>query len=491
MAVWDNLFKKRKRKRSYAAARPSRLFNDFRASSSDANSEIRYSLRTLRDKSRDLVRNNDYAKRYVQLLQTNVIGQNGIRLQSKARDADGSLDRFGNTLIEKTWEKWGKKGNCTLDGKLSFLDCQKLFIETLARDGEVLVRYVLSNDPENPFRIQFLDADYIDEEENKILDNDNQVIMGVHIDEHNRPKQYYLFKEHPHNQYFQTKNRQHTLVDANDVLHAFVADRAEQTRGVPFLSSAINRLKMLDGYEEAELVAARIAASKMGFFTSPAGDDYVGDDLDKEYTPISNAEPGTFEQLPDGMNFQTFDPQHPTSGFESFHKSVLRGVASGLGVSYVSLANNLEGVNYSSIRQGTLEERDNYRILQKFTIEHFIEPIFKRWLLQQMSFKKDFVLPSDKFDKFADNVIFVSRSWGWIDPVKEVKANVDGLNAGVVTMQDIQSNYGRDVEELMEQHARERDLADQYDIAFAYQPFGAQKMPIDAEVSGGDDVEGE
>ena len=163
MAVWDNLFKKRKRKRSYAAARPSRLFNDFRASSSDANSEIRYSLRTLRDKSRDLVRNNDYAKRYVQLLQTNVIGQNGIRLQSKARDADGSLDRFGNTLIEKTWEKWGKKGNCTLDGKLSFLDCQKLFIETLARDGEVLVRYVLSNDPENPFRIQFLDADYIDD----------------------------------------------------------------------------------------------------------------------------------------------------------------------------------------------------------------------------------------------------------------------------------------------------------------------------------------
>ena len=45
--------------------------------------------------------------------------------------------------------------------------------------------------------------------------------------------------------------------------------------------------------------------------------------------------------------------------------------------------------------------------------------------------------------------------------MKEVKANVDGLNAGVVTMQDIQANYGRDVEELFEQHQREEELAKQ------------------------------
>ena len=115
-------------------------------------------------------------------------------------------------------------------------------------------------------------------------------------------------------------------------------------------------------------------------------------------------------------------------------------------------------------------------------IEHFIQPVFDKWLLQTMSFKDDFLLPPDKYNKFANNIVYIPRSWGWIDPVKEVKANVDGLNAGVVTMQDVQANYGRDVEELFEQHQREEELAKQYDIQTAYQPFGAMKMPVDAVV---------
>ena len=469
------------------AAKPSRLFNDFKTTSSSADTEIRFNLRALRDKSRDQSRNNDYAKRYLQLLVTNVIGQNGIRLQSKARDPNNQLDMVGNNLIEREWKKWSQKGNCTMDGRMSFLDCQKLFIESLARDGEVLIRYYNTKNPEDPFRIQFLDSDYLDEEKNQNLNNGSQIIMGVEIDEFGKPQQYYLFNEHPNDTYFKSKNKKHVLVDANEVLHAYLPSRAEQTRGVPFMSTALNRLKMLDGYEQAELVAARVAASKMGFFTSPAGDGYVGDDTEDHYSPIMSAEPGTFEQLPDGMGFQSFDPQHPTSGFDSFHKAVLRGVASGLGVSYVSLANNLEGVNYSSIRQGTLEERDNYRILQQFMIEHFLQPVFRKWLLESMSFKRNFPLPLDKYDKFAESAIFVPRSWGWIDPVKEVKANVDGLQAGVVTMQDIQANYGRDVEELFEQHQREEDLADKYGVKTAYQPFGAMKMPVDPEVQGNED----
>ena len=486
MAIWDNLFKQRKKqiklRRSYKAASNANIFSDFIGISSNADSTIRFNLRKIRDRCREQARNNDYAKRYLQLMTTNVVGQNGIRIQSKARNEDGSLDFIGNQVIENAWKQWSKKGNCTIDGKLSFVDAQKLFIESLARDGEVLVRHITTNNPLDPYKIQFLDADYLDEEENQVMKNGEETIMGVKLDANGKPKSYLLFKDHPHNQYFGNYNREHIELPADQLIHAYVPERAEQTRGVPFMTTALTRLKMLDGYEEAELVAARVGASKMGFFTSQSGDQYTGDDLEDDYTPIMNAEAGTFEQLPDGMDFKSFDPQHPASGFDSFHKSVLRGIASGLGVSYVSLANNLEGVNYSSIRQGTLEERDNFRIMQRFMIEHFIQPVFDKWLLQTMSFKDDFLLPPDKYNKFANNIVYIPRSWGWIDPVKEVKANVDGLNAGVVTMQDVQANYGRDVEELFEQHQREEELAKQYDIQTAYQPFGAMKMPVDAVV---------
>ena len=65
------------------------------------------------------------------------------------------------------------------------------------------------------------------------------------------------------------------------------------------------------------------------------------------------------------------------TAFADFHASVLRSVASGLGISYVTLANNLEGISYSSIRQGATEERDNLRVIQRFLIQHLAEPVFR------------------------------------------------------------------------------------------------------------------
>ena len=61
-----------------------------------------------------------------------------------------------------------------------------------------------------------------------------------------------------------------------------------------------------------------------------------------------NVEAGSFVSLPNGVDFKAFDPDHPTSQFESFVKSILRQIASGLNVPYNELANDLEGVSYSS-----------------------------------------------------------------------------------------------------------------------------------------------
>ena len=62
---------------------------------------------------------------------------------------------------------------------------------------------------------------------------------------------------------------------------------------------------MLHGYREAELIAARTGAAKMGFFTSPAGDGFTADGYDDEdsVVPLYDAEAGTFHQLPAGVSF--------------------------------------------------------------------------------------------------------------------------------------------------------------------------------------------
>ena len=338
------------------------------------------------------------------------------------------------------------------------------------------------------FTLQFLEADHLDEQKNGVEDTTgNRIKMGVEVDKNDKPVAYHLFKDHPYGGSY-LNNIKHIRVPADQIIHAYLPQRAEQTRGVSLVATAMANVKMLNGYLEAEIVAARVGASKMGFFTSSDGDGYVGDGYENEFNPTMNAQAGVFEQLPSGMDFKAFDPTHPTSAFESFTTSVLRSIASGLNISYHSLSNDLTSVNYSSIRQGALEDRSMYMIYQQFVIEHFINPVFQSWL--EMAISTGYInLPMGKFDKFSNSVNFIPRSFSWIDPLKEMQANVVGLQNGTTTYSDIAATYGRDVEELFEQHQKEIALAKQYNIQIAYQPFGAAKMPIEPNIEGGDDNE--
>ena len=477
---WFQRKSKKKSRRSYAGINTGRLFAEFATSTTSADSELKPALKILRNRCRELARNDEYVKRYLQLLKTNVVGPAGVNLQAKARNPDGKLDSPGNKLIEAAWSQWGKRGNCTADGRLSFVDCQRMVVESIARDGEALVRLVQGADNGDRFALEFIEADVLDEELNITLDNGNQVRMGVEINGFGRPQSYYLLTEHPGDgQFINGHGRKHKRVEAASLLHIYSPERPHQTRGVPPLAAAINPLKMLHGYREAELVASRVGASAMGMITTPDGDGFSGDEYEDSYTPLTNAEPGTFHNLPAGADIKMFDPQHPTTAFGVFHKSVLRGVASSLGISYAALASDLESVNYSSIRQGALDERDNYRTQQTFLIEHFLEPVFRAWLVSAMSFGV-LNIPITRYDKFADSVIYRPRGFSWIDPLKEIQANALGIQNGLLSMQDVASNYGREIEEVFEQIAREKELAESHNISLAFQPFGikAPAQPI-------------
>jgi lambda family phage portal protein len=165
---------------------------------------------------------------------------------------------------------------------------------------------------------------------------------------------------------------------------------------------------------------------------------------------------------------------------------VLRGIASGLGLSYESLSNDLEGTSYSSIRQGALLERDQFKSEQKFLIDHFVDKVFKIWMRWNMEVGafalNGFPIGVDKFDKFGRAVQWRGRGFQWVDPLKEMNAAVIGLQNGILSMQDVANHYGRDVEETFAQIDRDRQVADQYNIETAFQPFGAPKAPVQQDL---------
>jgi lambda family phage portal protein len=474
------------KKRNYAAANTGRLFSDFVGSTRSSDAELRPALSRIRARSRDLSRNNEYARRYLDLLGTNVVGD-GVKLQVKALDSVGRLDT-GNNAVEAAFRRWGQVGNCTVDGRLSWVDVQRLTIESVARDGEAfLILHRGAGLRRDSFAIELIEPDQIDEDLNRAAsDGKNQIRMGVELDRMRRPVAYHIKTAHPGDSDIVTPIRSKTQrIPADRVIHVYRQLRAGQTRGEPWMASALSSLKMLDGLREAAIVNARVGASKMGFFTSSNGDGYLADENDGN-VPIMDAEPGSFTQLPAGVGFEAWDPQFPSTDIGSFQTSILRGIASGLGVTYNALNNDLESTSYSSIRQGALEERDMYRGVQAFLIDHMVRPVYLAWLGAAMELNS-FGIPLRQFDRFADASMFRGRTWSWVDPLKESQALIQGMQAGIQSLDDAASHYGRDSEDLLAQIARDRDLAAQFGITYALQPFGVQKMPVDADGVDGDE----
>ena len=457
-----NFFKRNKkasRRRSYDAGAVGRLLSGWTTTQKTADEAIRIDLRNMRSRSRDLSRNNDYARKYGEMVKTNIVGANGIVMQSKAKRQDGTFDKLDNDTIERAWKLWGNKSNCTVTGKLSWIDVQRCIVESVARDGEILVRKIRGADNPFGFALQLIEPDHLDEDLNKDLQNGNRVKMGVELNPWGKPVNYWLLSNHPGENITTHQGKFYNQIPAEDLIHLFITNRPGQTRGTPWLASAMTRLHQIGEYEEAEVVAARVAACKMGFFKPDSGEGYVGDDVDSLGNTVSEAAPGTMELLPPGMDFESFDPTHPSGNYASFVKSTLRGIASGLNVSYNSLASDLEGVNFSSIRSGVLEERQNWRVLQSWLIEHLHQEIYLEWLRLAFLNNQLGSIPQQRFEKFA-NPNWQARGWEWVDPLKDAKANLQEVHLGVKSRADILSEKGKDIEDVFEQLKAENDLAE-------------------------------
>lgn len=445
-------------KRMFAAAKIDRLTSDWKTTITSVDQEIFRDLTKLRARSRQLANDNDYVKKFLGLCKTNVVGPTGICLQSQAKDPNGKLDKAAIQLIEEAFSRWAKMGNCDVTGKLSWTDLQELVIETTARDGECLVRKVKNYPNAFRFALQVLEADQLDVNLNKDLGNGSYIRMGIEFNPWGRPVAYHILTKHPGDlTLYAPGNQKYERVLASDVIHVFDPLRPGQSRGIPWMHAAMTRLNMLGGYEEAELVAARIGAAKMGFFTRQPdanGANYEGDQ-DEWGNPIMEAEPGSFETLPVGMDFKTFDPTHPSGNFGPFIKSVLRGISSGLGVTYNGLANDLEGVNFSSIRAGVLEERDQWMMLQRWLIEAFCEPVFSDWLDMAL-LTQQLRLPYSKFEKFLA-VTWQGRRWQWVDPEKDMQASLLALKMGIKSVEDVIRETGRDPNDVLEAIAKSKE----------------------------------
>lgn len=366
---------------------------------------------------------------------------------------------MANKAIEQAWIKWGHRSSADVTGQLSWRSLQKAAIISAGKDGEFFFLKVTGTEA-GPFgfSLQVIDPQKcpVDFDQQDIGDG-RFIRAGIEFTSYGRPVAYYFTTTREQDADYSYGGTSYKRIVASRIIHGFLPEIIGQKRGLPWMATALHRMKHVHGFEESAIVNARVSASKGGFFEWAEG---YGPEDDEDEEIYMEAEAGAFQELPAGVRFKEWNPQYPNGEFLPFHKSMLRGISSGLGVAYNNLASDLEGVNFSSIRQGTLDERDHWKDMQEWLIEVLIEPVFEHWLPIALLNDKIKVsgkpLKPERLEKYMD-VEWQPRRWQWIDPRADVKAAIDMKNNLMGSPGQFIRDQGRDPQTVYSEIARDID----------------------------------
>ncbi|MDX9703971.1 MAG: phage portal protein [Candidatus Auribacterota bacterium] len=292
--------------RAYKGAQHDRLRSSWIPGGGSADETLLPELADIRERSRDLNRNDAHASGITGTMTTNVVGA-GIRPQSRIdKESLGITDKQAGDIqkqIEKIWKRWIF---CADAGeRMDFYEIQQLIDRQILENGEAIIIPRMLKDRNRPysFALQVVESDRLDSPTGKR--NDKSVRSGVKVGHNGEPLAYYIQKTHPGDyRYSKSWERDFVEIPAKDrfgrknIFHLYHVMRSGQTRGVPFFAPVLNYFKDLSEYAEAELVAARIAACFSLFITSEASMDLQTSGLyDK------NASGQLLESLEPGMSF--------------------------------------------------------------------------------------------------------------------------------------------------------------------------------------------
>jgi lambda family phage portal protein len=412
--------------RAYEGAKLGRRTEGWIATGSGANAEIAPAIARLRDRSRDLVRNNPYAAKVATALVSNLVGTG---LQPRARAATPELAAEADRL----WAAFAASADA--DGLTDFAGLQALIARSLVESGEVLVRLRERRVEDGlpvPLQLQVLEADHLDSTKTEELRDGGFILQGIEFDALGRRRAYRLFPTHPGDGRGALVSHR---VPADRVLHLFERLRPGQARGVPWFAPVMLKLRDLDAYDEAELVRKKIEACFAAFVTGVQDEETLGKArIEADGKRIETFEPGMIEYLEPGRDVKFASPS-ASGGYAEYMRLQLHAIAAGVGLTYELLTGDLSQVNYSSIRAGLIEFRRRMEALQwQLLVPGLCQPVWRRFVLAAQAAGK---LPDG--DIAAD---WTAPRFEAVDPMKDIQADILAVRAGVMTLKEAIARQG-------------------------------------------------
>lgn len=478
-----------------------RALKSFTAQSGSPNEDINWNNYTMRQRGRMLYMASPVATSAINTNRTKVVGT-GLTLKSTVdRDVLGVSPEAVKEWQRKTeaeFKLWAsKKENCDAIGVNNFEGLQQLALKSWLTSGDVFAlikRY--DPTPTNPYtlRIHLIEADRVSTPtefaagatlprftDGKNPNNGNKVYDGVEVDKNGMIVAYHIRNTYPGQ--ITMEKTEWTRVEAYgkktglpNILHIMDSERPDQYRGVTYLAQVIEPLLQLRRYTESELMAALVQSFFSAWITTktdpteiPVNEVGAGDvagipsenpDEISQSTSEYEMGPGTITHLEDGEDITFGNPNIPTTGFESFVKTLCRLIGAALELPYDVLIKEFNS-SYSSARGALLEAWEAFKMRRKWFVDDFPQPVYEIFLSEAVATGR---IKAPGF--FTDPLIraaWCGAHWigpvqGQLDPLKEAKADVINVDRAFKTHEQVtRERGGGDWEDNVEQIKSENE----------------------------------
>ena len=454
--------------RAYEAGEVTRFNDSWMPINEDTENADKTQRDLIKARARYLENNSDIAGAAVGGIVRNVIGT-GIKPQ--ARTGDEAL----NTRIEQLWKEWTRPENCDLTGQQTFEEMQAMLLRRKIVDGEIFVKKVIQRGRRFPLTLQVIKSDLLSSCLIHAPKTGNIIRSGIELDSHLRPLAYWVNKKSPDGFIEYDPDR----IPAKDMIHLWSRQQPDQIRGMSDLTPIIKRLKDTQDYLDAETIAAKIAACFSVFITTQTGSPgmigRIGQAKDPEKKKLQSIRPGMIKYLAPGESVETANPSRGMANAKDYVAIQERLAGAGLGLSYELMSRDFNKSSFSSARQGLLEDRKTFEPMQQFIAAHLCMPIYREWLdicvLAGLLEIPDYFANREEWQA----VEWVTPGWTWIDPQKEVAADIAAIQNGGKTMSQWCAERGYDWREQLEQMALEKRTAEELGLKLSiHTPISVQ-----------------
>lgn len=456
----------------YEAAKPSRHRKLYRDGKSP-NQLVDQGAAVIRGQIRYLERNHDLTRGAIRTLVNNFIGPNGISIDPQPRRADGTIHLEYAQALRRGFAEWSLRPEVTW--RHSWAAAQRMLGRCWIRDGEVFAQELigpvsgLDHGTKVPYSLEMFEADMVPLDFN---DPGNKIRQGIKTNAWGRFIGAYVHKTHPADSPVLLSTADLKFLPADRLLHIMRPDRLHQLRGVSEFASVINRLHDLNEYENAEQLAAKMAANltlyvKRGapeLYDSSLDDRPIGEDGKREPREIE-FEPGTvIDGLGIGEEIGMIDSKRPNPLAITWRLGQLRAFSCGVGASYSSVSHDYDGT-YSAQRQELVEQYVNYAVLTDDFASMAVKPVYERFVaISDLS--GVIPIPPDVVRETANDAMYIGQSMPWIDPVKEATGWLTLVRAGFASEVEVMRRRGVNPLDVLEQVAMFRKAAADKGLTF-------------------------